>query len=260
MTFQQFCDEVTSRRCPGLENVVVHRQVDSTNLLARRILEELLRDHGRCPRTLFLAWEQVGGRGRLGRSWVSGAGLGVYATILWPLSDAQVLQTVPLLVGVGLCRSLDAYLPRPPSLKWPNDVLVANRKIVGVLIETVIDSIGAPVAIIGFGVNHGHRREELPTPQATSLRVEAVELPELGPFAVDLAAGVVRELDHVGDSSYSIASYRERSSHSPGDLLHCRLGDRTVEGEFLGFNDSGHLRLSTPGGQEVITAGEIIEG
>lgn len=260
MTFQEFRDDVRSRRCSGLENVAVFRRVDSTNLLARRILDEFLRDNGNSPRALFLAWEQREGRGRLGRTWVSGAGLGVYATLLWPLQEPLRLHTLPLLVGVGLCRGLDPYLPRSVSLKWPNDVLVGERKLGGVLIETATDSAGRPTAIIGFGINHGHREDEMPTPHATSLRAECDELPGLANVTLALVEALVQELEHLDDASYTISAYRERSSHRLGDRLRCRLGERTVEGEFLGFDDSGHLELATAAGREVITAGEIIEG
>lgn len=260
MSFEELREEIKSWRTWPLENVAVFRQVDSTNLLVRRILTEFFRDNGAPPPVLFLAWEQRAGRGRLGRSWASTPGLGVYATLLWPTVAAEHLQNLPLLVGVGLCRALDPHLGETVVLKWPNDLLVGGRKIGGVLIETVFDTVGVPTAIIGFGVNHGHRREELPTPHATSLRLECDRLPGLGAVALELSRGVVNELQHLGDTPYAIEAYRERSAHRRGDVLHCQLGDRTVSGEFLGFNDRGHLQLATAEGEELITAGEIIEG
>jgi len=258
--FEELREEILGWRGWPLENVAVFRRVDSTNLLVRRILTEFFRDNGAPPPVLFLAWEQHAGRGRLGRSWSSAPGLGVYATLLWPGVATEHLQDLPLLVGVGLCRALDAHLSATASLKWPNDLLVRGQKVGGVLIETVFDSAGVPSAVIGFGVNHGHRRDELPTPHSTSLRLECDPLPGLGTIAQGLSSGVVSELQHLGDTLYAIEAYRQRSAHRPGDVLRCQLGNRTVSGEFMGFDDHGHLQLATAEGKELITAGEIIEG
>ncbi len=74
---------------------------------------------------LVLALEQTGGRGRLGRELVEPArASGVYATRVLGVDDPEALQTLPLLVGIGLCRALDPLLPVPCRLKWPNDLLV----------------------------------------------------------------------------------------------------------------------------------------
>jgi BirA family biotin operon repressor/biotin-[acetyl-CoA-carboxylase] ligase len=254
----------------GPDNLVVLASTISTNLVARGMEADYASEGLDLTPTLVLAFEQVGGRGRQGRSWVSPRGRGVYATQAQPFADPALLAALPLLVGVGLCRALAPHLPAGCRLKWPNDLLVPTgdgrgRKIGGILIEALVQPGDGCVALIGFGVNHGHRRDELPE-GATSLLLEtaghvggaAVGLAEL---TWDLVAGVEAELAHVGDAAYAIAAYSELAIHRPGDPLLCRVGEREVAGTFAGFDELGHLRLQpASGGDEMlVSAGEVIE-
>jgi biotin-(acetyl-CoA carboxylase) ligase len=158
-------------------------------------------------------------------------------------------------------------------------------KIGGILIEALVHPGDGCVALIGFGVNHGQRLEELP-PGATSLLLETgghlgrgrgIGLAEL---TWDLVASVERELAHVGDLPYAVAAYRELIIHRPGDWLVCRVGEREIAGAFAGIDSVGRLRLRrrpdadaapgegagarAEGGEEdgaevVLSAGEVVE-
>lgn len=288
MDFPAYLGEIRRLRPPreelGTDNLVVLEQAPSTNVLARSIVAEYAKESDEAPPVLLLAWEQTGGRGRAGRSWESPAGRGVYATLALPVAAPEALATLPLLVGVGLCRALDRYLtPLPGSpgspgrvgLKWPNDLVVGGRKIGGVLIEAQVRPGGeegtaagtpgtsATSAIIGFGVNYDQGEEELPQVRggATSLRLAglAVEV-SLAELTWGLVAAVERELAHLGDAAYAVASYRERAVHREGDRLACRVGEETVEGTFRGFDERGMLLLDSGGSRLRISAGDLIEG
>jgi BirA family biotin operon repressor/biotin-[acetyl-CoA-carboxylase] ligase len=184
------------------------------------------------------------------------------------VKDPEVLQTLPLLTGVGLCRALGAHLGSPCRLKWPNDLLVENgderRKIGGILIEALVRPGEGAEAFIGFGVNHSHTAEELPA-GATSLRLERHDqvTPAAGAgleaLTWDLVAGLEAELSHLGEVAYAVNSYRSWSVHQPGERLTCRVGDRVVEGTFAGFDDTGRLLLRTSDGEVSLSAGEVIE-
>jgi biotin-(acetyl-CoA carboxylase) ligase len=157
-------------------------------------------------------------------------------------------------------------------------------KIGGILIEALVHPGDGCVALIGFGVNHGQRLEELP-PGATSLLLETgghlgsgrgIGLAEL---TWELVAGVERELAHVGDLPYAVAAYRELIIHRPGDWLVCRVGEREIAGAFAGIDDAGRLRLrrrpevdaapgegagaraegGEDGAEVVLSAGEVVE-
>lgn len=260
--FALYLREIEGRRPAGVgpENLVVLERVESTNLLARSIVAEYENEAQRLHPLLILAFEQSGGRGRHGRSWTSPAGLGVYATRVLSVDDPEVLQTLPLLVGVGLCRALGRHLASPCRLKWPNDLLVEHgerRKIGGILIEASVQPGEGGSAVIGFGINHGHRAEDLPR-TGTSLRLEGsgVSLAEL---TWDLVTAVEEELAHLGDVAYAVAGYRELSVHQLGEPISCRVGTEVIEGTFKGFDEHGRLRLERGGEEILIAAGEVLE-
>jgi biotin-(acetyl-CoA carboxylase) ligase len=136
-----------------------------------------------------------------------------------------------------------------------------GRKIGGILIEARVQPEDGCVALIGFGVNHGQRRDELPA-GATSLLLETGgAMPGLAALTWELVAGVEAELAHLGDLPYAAAAYRGLSIHRPGDPLLWRAGEREIAGTFAGFDDTGRLQLQPTGGGEMVTlsAGEVIE-
>jgi len=265
MDFPSYLREILALQPPpgagGPGNLVVLERAASTNLLAKAVAADYDRECEDSPEALFLAFEQTAGRGRHGRSWSSPAGLGVYATLLRPVDPPPALATLPLLVGVGLCRGLDPHLPSPCRLKWPNDLVVAGRKIGGILIDSASQAGSCAMALVGFGVNHGQTAAELPIEGATSLALaggDGVSLPRL---TWELVAAVERELARLGDLDYALDSYRERSVHRAGDRIQARLGEETVAGVFQGFDEHGRLRLERDDGEELrLAAGELVAG
>src|SRR5437764_10089213 len=183
MDFSHYLAEITRLRPAGVpDNLVVLERVGSTNRLARAVIAEYELECQALPGGLFLAFEQTAGRGRLGRSWSSPPGQGVYASRTLSVAEPERLQTLPLLVGVGLCRGLDAYLPTPCRLKWPNDLLASDKKIGGILIESLIRPGDCALAVVGYGVNRAQTAAELPHAGATSILLEGggdVPLPQL---------------------------------------------------------------------------------
>ncbi len=252
-----------SRHLP--ENLVLMNTVDSTNRFVKNVIDRFFADET-TPRTAFVvANEQTAGRGRQGRSWVSSAGRGLYCTWLQPLpvgrgSLEDQLGTLPLLVGVGVCRAVAALIDGEALLKWPNDVLVGGRKIAGVLIETVAGGNGEMAAVIGFGVNYDFGAAgELPTPVSTSLALETDAPPSRAAAVERLARSLERELRRCGDLAYTLDAYRACTVHREGDEVSCRIGGETVAGRFAGFDTGGRFRLETPAGLRTIASGEVVE-
>ncbi len=212
----------------------------------------------RCPVLAIVAREQTAGRGRQGRTWVSESDVGIYATIVRPVAAGSCLQTLPLLVAIGLARSL-RDLGCEVGLKWPNDLLVDGKKLGGVLIETLSRPDETVVAIIGFGINHGHRDDQLPTPVSTSLRLQVEPLPDLPTVVGAVLRGVDAELSHLGDIPYARERYEELSIHDRGEQLRFTMGGQEIEGTFLGFDERGFLRLEVSGREKILASGEILE-
>jgi biotin-(acetyl-CoA carboxylase) ligase len=136
---------------------------------------------------------------------------------------------------------------------------VGDRKIGGILIESATRPASPGAAIIGFGVNHGHQLDQLPSGAATSLRLESTTLPTLARLSLDLVVAVTAELAHARDVRYAIARYGELSLHQPGDQLRCRIAGREIAGRFIGFDPLGHLRLEHDGVETLVAAGELVE-
>jgi BirA family biotin operon repressor/biotin-[acetyl-CoA-carboxylase] ligase len=178
---------------------------------------------------------QHGGRGRLSRTWVSPARAGLTFSVL--LRPPQLSGWVPLLAGVALVRALRERGGVEATVKWPNDVLVEDRKLAGILCEHV-----APDAVVvGVGLNVTTHAEELPGPPATSLLIErgvtdrAVLLPAILRSLAGAYAG------WRADPQALPPAYRSVSS-TFGRPVRLSLPDgSTVEGVADGLDDDGRI-------------------
>jgi len=262
MSFLTFSDELLQHRPHRSGGLIALAQVDSTELLARRIVDEYTREGDAVPDSEILAWRQVAGRGRRGRRWSSPPGGGVYATLIRTHPDIGWLQTLPLRAALALSETLNRYLDGRCRVKWPNDLLVGRRKLGGLLVDAVTRGRAAVVASISFGINHSPDLAALGVPRATSLRHEATDaaVPTLARLAIELIAALDAELARDAEAADVVARYRALSAHTPGDVLCCQLDGGLLEGRFLGFNDHGFLRLEVAGEERHLSAGEVLAG
>lgn len=120
---------------------------------------------------------QTSGRGRLDRTWETPARSSLtFSVLLRPEAPAADWPWLPLLTGYAVQAALGDRLPAV-ALKWPNDVVVEERKLAGILVERVDTSRG-PAAVVGCGINVSQTLEELPVALATSLALELPEPPD----------------------------------------------------------------------------------
>lgn len=121
---------------------------------------------------VVIADEQTAGRGRIGRTWLSPKGSIALSIILYP--DVAYLPFLIMLASLGVVHSIKAVTGLKSSIKWPNDVLVNNRKVCGILIESELRGNIADYAIIGIGINVNLRLADFPkiSQIATSLSHE----------------------------------------------------------------------------------------
>ncbi|WP_019623435.1 biotin--[acetyl-CoA-carboxylase] ligase [Thioalkalivibrio thiocyanoxidans] len=129
--------------------VEVLERVDSTNA---RLLDSAAKDAG--PR-VCLAREQLAGRGRRGRAWVTPSDAGLALSLSWPVAAGQrVPAAYPVGVGIGVIRALEALGVQGPGLKWPNDVVVGAAKLGGILVEQRLPRSDRPGRlVVGIGLN-----------------------------------------------------------------------------------------------------------
>lgn len=255
--FEPFAAELRQRLLPGNANVLVLRQADSTNGLTRRVVSECTGAGLDPPRLWVFAWGQNAGKGRLGRTWVSPDGQGVYATVSLGSIGLDKLDFLPLVVAASLCTTVNTWLGGRCRLKWPNDLVVEGRKLGGILIESVSRGTESAAAIVGFGINHGQGIDEQRAANATSLARLGAGPATLAETAAALALRLDRDLELPAE--VAVERYAALSAHRAGDLLRCQSAGETVEGRFAGFDRRGFLRLDTASGARLLAAGEVIE-
>ena len=103
--------------------------------------------------TVILADRQAAGRGRNGRRWASDSGQGIWMTIIERPNDPRAVDVLSIRVGLRAARALDRYAASPIRLKWPNDLLVGEGKLAGILIEARWRADRIDWVAIGIGVN-----------------------------------------------------------------------------------------------------------
>ena len=231
--------------------------IDSTQRWARALLDALLADDEEPSPYCCAALEQTAGRGRGERSWVSASG-GVYATLVFRTNGEEGLQSLPARAAVALAGVINPIVGGACRIKWPNDLVVGRRKMAGLLVDAVSAADSKPWALLGFGVNHSQRDFGAARQVATTLADERSspppEFPEFfAAVVVALAAAALREApdrDWVGE-------LRALSAHAEGDPIRARLGERTIEGSFAGFDEHGFLVVESERGREVVRSGEV---
>jgi BirA family biotin operon repressor/biotin-[acetyl-CoA-carboxylase] ligase len=213
---------------------------------------------GGCPSgTIVGADEQTAGLGRYGRHWHSEPGAGLYVSFVLRYTFAP--DTLPLVtLALGLAAQ-DAILKSTDlmcDLRWPNDVLVQNKKCAGILTQLEAPAI---IAGIGINVNHSNFPEEL-QPIATSLRIASGREQSRERLLVELAQSVdnfCSMLEHEGVTPI-LDMFSRVSSYVHGRRVQVDQGDVTLQGTTAGLNSSGFLMLEGDDGkQSVIIAGGV---
>jgi BirA family biotin operon repressor/biotin-[acetyl-CoA-carboxylase] ligase len=205
---------------------------------------------------------QSAGRGRQGREWTAPRGASVAMSLLLAPHDVAPVRWnwLPLLAGVAVVEGLRRIADVDATLKWPNDVLVGDRKLCGILAERVETPRG-PACVVGIGINVGMTAEQLPVPSATSL---AVLLGDERPSSSRMTAAVLgafelifTEWERLDDDSAFAAAYVARSATIGRRVRVEVVGGRVVEGVADAVDSGGRLVVRTTAGPEVFSAGDV---
>ncbi len=211
-------------------------------------------------RVWVVAETQEGGRARRGRVWTSEAG-NLYASAL--LIDPGLpnhLPELPFVAAIAAAEAVSAATgDRPsPSLKWPNDLMVAGRKLSGILLETIRTPDGHTAVAVGIGINCRHHPAGTETP-ATNLLIEGADIrPEV--LFEELRrtfAARVAEWDEGRGFPAIRAAWLARAV-GIGGPIRVRLVDGEDEGVFDGIDEAGLLLLTRADGRRrKISAGDV---
>lgn len=220
--------------------VVVRRSVTSTNDTARDLFTGAW--------VAVTADEQRAGRGRLDRQWVSPPAAGIAVSIAAPMEQvACPLVELPMRFGVAVHRAL-ATFSIPVHLKWPNDLVVCDRKVGGMLI-----TVDSEVAILGVGINTHLRRNELPTEEATSLLLEGHDIQR--ELLVARIADTVQDV--LTSTSPVIAEYRAVCSTLGRHVRATGVTGLDIEGVAVAITDDGALVIDRRGEQIQVSVADV---
>ncbi len=248
--------EAWARRL-GVPLLELHGRLPSTSCRLRELVSK-----GVAPMTAIVAGAQTEGRGRGGTRWHSADDSGLWISLLLPVEPAGMSGAVPLAVGVATARALERAGGGGASvaLKWPNDLLIGDRKVAGILCEAVAlgpERVGGGV-IVGIGVNLRLPRGGLP-PDLLSAAAFLEEVRGRDVTEPELARVLVEELQRWAHPAPSALSPGLREEWEARDRLRGArvLCDRGVTGMARGISADGGLEVACPGGVVVVRSGSV---
>lgn len=243
--------------CPWRDTLYWYPVTDSTNTQAKRLAKEGA-PHG----TVLIAGQQTGGRGRMGRTFQSPEGCGVYlSVILRPDCSPEKLMHLTCAAGVAMTEAVEAVSGVRPQIKWINDLVVGSKKLGGILTELSVDKGIVEYAIIGIGINCLQKPEDF-HPEikdlATSLSLAAGKtiLPER------LAAAMVEALWKMDAVLFSekvqlMTAYKEACITVGKDIQVIRPGS-LQQGKAVDLGPDGDLLVEYPdSSREFVASGEV---
>ena len=213
--------------------------------------------------TTVVAAEQVAGRGRLGRSWVSPAGSSLSVSVLLrPAMEPDRAPVLSLLAALVAAEACEAACGVAARCKWPNDVVVGERKLAGVLLEAAVRDGRLEHVVLGVGVNLSQRVEDFPPDLRASATTVALE------GGNDDAPALLREFLSGLERRYGsgdarapadwLEAYRARSATLGKRVLATRTDGRSIEGDAAAIGEAGELIVRRNGGETVTVGfGEI---
>lgn len=242
---------------PGLRLEVLD-EVGSTNQVATERASGGAEDG-----LVVVAERQTHGRGRLDRTWEAAEGTSLtFSLLLRPRAPARSWPWLPLLTGHAVAEALRAA-GFEAGVKWPNDVMVEDRKVAGILVER-IETPDGPAAVVGIGLNVAHRAEELPVPGATSLELLSGEPVDRTALLLALLAavrGAYEAWQRGGErGAVALAQSYAAACVSVGRGVRVALPDGTeLEGRATTVDPGGRLVVRTDDGRLVaVSAGDVV--
>jgi len=239
-------------------DIRVFEKTTSTN----DVIEKLARD-GVKEGVVVFAESQTKGRGRLGRNWVSPTRKGLwFSVLLRPDLRPQEATQLTVATATALWRAIHEQTGLQPEIKWPNDILINGRKVVGILTELSAELDHVKYVIIGIGVDVNQTAAEFPAElkkTATSLRIE------LGKTVLrpELATAILKELDKdyarvCAGQFESVADEWEEHCTTIGRQVTVQIGERRVRGEAESLDEDGALLVRTEHGHlERVIGGDV---
>ncbi|WP_339471701.1 MULTISPECIES: bifunctional biotin--[acetyl-CoA-carboxylase] ligase/biotin operon repressor BirA [unclassified Pseudomonas] len=234
--------------------VHISDSIDSTNAEALRLVNA-----GCAAPFLVLAEQQTAGRGRRGRKWVSPFAQNVYYSLVLRIeAGLRQLEGLSLVVGLAVMQALRESGVQGAALKWPNDVLVGQKKIAGILLELVGDPADICHVVLGIGINVNMQRADEVDQLWTSVQLETGSSVDRNALAARLGLQLQSYLDQHGAHGFVALQEEWEQNHAwQGRSVSLIAGVNQVDGVVLGVDRQGALRLSVDGVEKIYSGGEL---
>ena len=242
---------------PWQGNLYYFNTIDSTNTHAKKMAAQGA-PHG----TVLIADKQTGGRGRMGRSFHSPAGSGIYLSMLLrPGCSAKELMHLTCATAVAAADGIQAATGLRPGIKWTNDLVVGQKKLGGILTELSLDGNGnVEYAVIGIGINCNQSAEDFPE----EIRQIATSLQLCTGKAIDRATVIAQILVALQEMSVNLQNpvatlnrYRA-DCITIGQEISLVRGDDIRHGKALDVDNEGALIVEfADGTKQTVNSGEV---
>lgn len=242
---------------PWRGNIHYFDAIDSTNTRAKQMAAEGA-PHG----TVLVADAQTGGRGRMGRSFHSPAGRGVYLSmVLRPRCPAADLLHLTCAAAVATADGIQAATGLRPQIKWTNDLVVGQKKLGGILTELSLNSTGSvDFAVIGIGINCSQEAEDFPEDIrsiATSLALATGKTIDRASVIAQILVALQKMSKNLQDPATAIFRYRA-DCITIGKEISLVRGDEILHGKALDVDENGALVVQFSNEQvTAVNSGEV---
>ncbi len=235
--------------------------VDSTNAFAARLFAH---DHKVAEGTIIIAEAQTEGRGRLGRAWHSEREAGLYfSMVLYPKTPPSLAPLFTLATAVAMHNAIERDTRLNVDIKWPNDLLIDNRKVCGILseLQAEVDRIKTMIIGVGVNVNHEHLPADI-AQRATSLRIASGRIQS----RIEILLEFLEEFEslYMGFERKGprtiIEHWMRLSSFASARKIEVHNGVRKISGITRGLNPLGALRIEQKDGHiEEVYSGDVVQ-
>lgn len=213
---------------------------------------------------VLVAAEQTSGRGRSGRSWEAPAGTSMMVSVLLKPSSVSPTQYfwLPLIAGLSLANAVSSFGGSTRAMvKWPNDVLINDKKVAGVLSEALADLSGV---VIGAGLNLFQNREQLPIDTATSLSLSEIRVPSIDAMLAEYLKHLKRNYSEFQACAGELAgtelleSIKNACATIGKEVRAIMPGEKEIIGEAIDIDDLGRIVILHDGKHTAVSVGDIV--
>ena len=237
-------------------------KLSSTNIIAK---QKAQKERDKTPEgTIIIAEKQLNGKGRLGKVWLSPVGGIWFSIILYPTIFSTHIPLITIMAAVAVTRAINKLFTIKVQIKWPNDILIGERKVCGILTEIGTEEKSIQWVAVGIGINANNSSAELPEDirnNSISLQekygqpISRIKLVQYLCFEFEILYELWRKKEF-----NSILEEWRLSSQTLGKKIRVDVGRSIVSGEATDITDRGGLVLKRDDGKiEEIISGSVLK-